>query len=122
MPMDARMVVISQVPSSPTTVGSASSTSFSVMITSVCSLPMYSAAFRAYFRSIASTSIPMAKVRIGWSSIRCAMAQTREESRPPESRNPSGASASSRFSTPSISRRRSFGHTSSSVFMVKYPT
>ena len=65
MPMDARMVVISQVPSSPTTVGSASSTSFSVMITSVCSLPMYSAAFRAYFRSIASTSIPMAKVRIG---------------------------------------------------------
>ena len=40
MPMEARMVVMSQVPSSSTTVGSASSTSFSLMMTSVWSEPM----------------------------------------------------------------------------------
>ena len=36
------------------------------------------------------------------------MAQTRLESRPPESRKPSGASASSRFSTPAMSFSRIF--------------
>ena len=35
------------------------------MMTSVWSLPMYSAACLAYFRSMASSRIPMAKVRIG---------------------------------------------------------
>ena len=63
---------------------------------------------RAYFRSMASMSMPMAKVRMGLSRIFWAMAHTSEESSPPESKNPTGASASRRFSTPSISNRRSF--------------
>ena len=88
-------------------------TSSRVMMTSWCSLPRYSAVCRAYFRSMASVSIPMAKVRMGRPSLRAAMAQTREESSPPERRNPTGASASSRFSTPAISFSRMFRSTSS---------
>ena len=67
---------------------------------------------------MASTSMPMAKVLMGLSSILWAMAHTSEESSPPESRKPTGASASSRFSTPSISRRRSFWQTWSSSRIV----
>ena len=52
--------------------------------------------------------MPIAKVRIGFLLCLAAMAQTREESSPPESRKPSGASASSRFSTAEISFSRIF--------------
>ena len=104
MPTLARMVVMSQVPRAATTLGRAAITSSRVMITSVWSAPMNCAAFRAYFRSMASVSMPIAKVRIGFPSSRAAMAHTSELSRPPLSRNPSGASASSRFSTPAVSR------------------
>jgi hypothetical protein len=46
---------------------------------------------------MASVSMPMAKVRIGLVSSFVAMAQTSEESSPPESRKPTGASASRRL-------------------------
>ena len=108
MPMLARIVVMSQVPSSAITSSSAASTSSRVMYTSVCSAPMKSATMRAYLRSIASVSMPMAKVRIGWFSSRAEIAQTKLLSSPPESRKPSGASASSRLSTPRISFSRIF--------------
>ena len=52
--------------------------------------------------------MPMAKVRISFPSTRALMAQTRLESSPPESRNPKGASASSRLSTPAMSLSRIF--------------
>ena len=67
---------------------------------------MNSAASRAYFRSMASVSMPMAKVRIFFPSTTEEMAHTREESSPPESRKPRGASASSRLSTAAISLLR----------------
>ena len=57
----------------------------------------------AYFKSIASVSIPIAKVLIGFFKISAAIAHTRLESRPPDNKNPSGASASRRFFTPSVS-------------------
>ena len=57
---------------------------------------------------MASVSIPMAKVRMGLPSFLAAMEHTSEESSPPESRKPTGASASSRFSTPAISFSRMF--------------
>ena len=103
MPTLARMVVMSQVPRAATTLGRAAITSSRVMITSVWSAPMNCAAFRAYFRSMASVSMPIAKVRIGFPSSRAAMAHTRLESSPPERRKPRGASASSRLSTAAIS-------------------
>ena len=71
---------------------------------------MYSAVSFAYLRSMASLSIPMAKVFIGVDEYFWAMAQTREESRPPESRNPTFASETSLFSTPAISFCRIFEH------------
>ena len=61
---------------------------------------------RAYFRSMASLHMPMANVRMGFLSSFAEMAHTRLLSRPPESRKPSGASASSRFSTPAMSFSR----------------
>ena len=97
------MVVISKLPSSHTTGRSAAITSSGVIYTSVCSLPIHSAACRAYFRSMASLRMPMAKVRMGVLLFRAAMAQTSEESRPPESKNPILASDTSRFSTPATS-------------------
>ena len=51
-------------------------------------------------------SMPMAKVRIGFLLFLAAIEQTNELSKPPESRNPSGASASRRFSTAAIKRSR----------------
>ena len=104
--MLARMVVISYVPSSATTSGSAWMTSSGVMMTSVWSACRYSATSRAYFRSMASLHMPMANVRMGFLSSFAEMAHTRLLSRPPESRKPSGASASSRFSTPAMSFSR----------------
>ena len=103
IPMLARMVVISKVPSSWMTFSKEAMTSSGVMYTSVWSLPIYSAAWRAYFRSMASARMPMAKVRMGALLFRAAMAHTREESSPPESRKPTLASATSRFSTPATS-------------------
>jgi len=47
--------------------------------------------------------MPMAKVFIGFFRSRADTAQTSDESSPPLSRNPTGASASSRFSIPAIS-------------------
>ena len=114
MPTLARMVVMSQVASACTTWGRASSTCSFVMMTSVWSAPMKSATSRAYFKSMASPSMPMAKVRMGFCRFLAAMAHTRLESSPPESRKPRGASASSRFSTPATSFSRMLRHTSSS--------
>ena len=57
-------------------IGARSTSSF-VIVTSVCSLLRYSAASRAYFKSIGSVSMPMAKVRIGFSLFLAAIAQTR---------------------------------------------
>ena len=104
--MLARMVVMSQVPRAAMTSSRESSTCWRVMYTSVCSAPMKSAAVRAYLRSMASTSMPMAKVRTCLPKILAEMAQTRLESSPPESRKPRGASASRRLSTPRISFSR----------------
>ena len=61
---------------------------------------MYSATSLAYLRSIASISIPIAKVSIGLSDRLAATPHTREESRPPDKRNPTGASASSLLRIP----------------------
>ena len=72
---------------------------------------MYSATSLAYFKSMASPLMPMAKVRIGVLLRRAAMAHTKEESSPPDSRKPTLASATSRFSTPAISFSRMFQHT-----------
>lgn len=44
---------------------------------------MYSATSLAYFKSMASPLMPMAKVRIGVLLRRAAMAHTKEESSPP---------------------------------------
>ena len=101
--MLARIVVMSYVASSVTTSSSAAKTSSFVMMTSVCSLPMYSATSWAYFRSMASYFMPTANVRIGALSFFCAMAHTRDESSPPERRKPSFASDTRRFSTPATS-------------------
>ena len=57
----------------------------------------------AYFKSIASVDIPIANVSIGFLSIFAAIAQTSDESKPPDSKKPNGASASNLFSTPLIS-------------------
>ena len=88
-----------------------SSTSCRDIMTSVCSAPMKSATSRAYFRSMGSKSMPMAKVRIFFPRSLAEMAHTRLESRPPERRKPRGASASSRFSTAAMSFSRMFLHT-----------
>ena len=111
IPMLARTVVMSQVPRAAATSGRARITSSRLMITSVWSAPMKSAACRAYFRSMASVSMPMAKVRMGCFSSRAAMAHTRLESSPPERRKPRGASASSRLSTAAMSLSRMFRQT-----------
>ena len=50
--------------------------------------------------------MPMAKVRTGFCSNLVATEHTREESSPPESRKPTGASESSLFSIACISRLR----------------
>ena len=50
--------------------------------------------------------MPMAKVRMGLPRCLAAMAQTRLESSPPESRNPIGASASSRLTTAAVNFSR----------------
>ena len=85
------------------------------MMTSVCSLPMYAATSLAYLRSMASTSMLMAKVRTFLpSKSRAEMAHTSELSSPPLSRKPNGVSESSRFSTPAIRRVRMPAQISSS--------
>ena len=66
---------------------------------------------------MASTSMPMANVRMGLFSSRRAMAHTSEESSPPESRKPMGASASRRFRTPAMSFSRSRAQAPSSSTM-----
>ena len=104
IPILALTVVISKVPSILMTSSRDPMISSFVMMTSWCSLPIYSATSFAYFRSIASSLIPMAKVLIGFPGISfCATAQTSELSRPPLNRNPIGASESRRFAMPLIS-------------------
>ena len=60
---------------------------------------------------MASSLMPMANVRIGWSEHRCATAHTSEESRPPLRRKPTLASDTSRFRMPAMSFSRMDAHT-----------
>ncbi len=70
IPTLALTVVISQVSSCLTTASREPKTSSLVIITSVCSVPKKSATSLAYFKSIGSFTIPIAKVLIGFS---CAL-------------------------------------------------
>ena len=100
IPIDALIVVMSYVPRSLITFGSSLNTSSFDIYTSVWSDPIKSATCFAYFKSIASFSIPIANVFIGLSENFCATAHTRDESSPPDKRNPTGASESSLFFIP----------------------
>ena len=70
---------------------------------------------------MASSLIPIAKVLIGSFDSFAAMEQTRDESSPPERRNPTLASDTRRFETPSMSFSLMFLQTvSMSSFMTPW--